>query len=174
MYPTHSQPRACASSGLPRTAPSSSPHLSRLDYNLPRKEDFFLLIPTCPFGSRWYRSTLPSQTGQSDTQPSWAAWRFFVQWTEHSSCRFCEVGPVSPDECPGFRKSELGFSALVETWADRSLSDDCTFYLIYKVCAEPPRVSNEEIFFLPSRFPRWVQEFLTQSLSSLHWLPVMC
>lgn len=118
MYPTHSQPRACASSGLPRTAPSSSPHLSSLDYNLPRKEDFFLPIPTCPFGSRWYRSTLPSQTGQSDTQPSWAAWRFFVQWTEHSSCRFCEVGPVSPDECPGFRKSELGFSALVETWAD--------------------------------------------------------
>lgn len=56
----------------------------------------------------------------------------------------------------------------------RSLSDDCTFYLIYKVCTEPPRVSDEEIFFLPSRFPRRVQEFLTQSLSSLHWLPVMC
>ena len=56
----------------------------------------------------------------------------------------------------------------------RSLSYDYTFCLIYKVCTEPPRVSDEEILFLPSRFPRWVQEFLTQSLSSLHWLPVMC
>ena len=109
MYPTHSRPRPCALSGLPQGAPSSSPHLSSLDYNLPRKEDFFLPIPTCPFGSRWYRSTRPSQTGQSDTRPSWAGWRFFVQWTEHRSCGFREVDPICPDECPGWGRASWGF-----------------------------------------------------------------